>query len=184
MNFASLEDRGEDFVQNHLNNLPVLDPEIFSKVLILRLPRSLKERGFHLTRHAVWDFVFQNMKIGAAILKLHGVCLNDTAVQKRGEQDSLFSNIFMKNAECLSGRPDSILDSVDDQVGSYLYEDEDGVGILRSGSAAVGLRAQHNGHARASRQGSDTDMWSHFYSCYPDLESNQRMKGNLVTSIN
>ena len=179
VNFASLEDRGEDFVQNHLNNLPDLDPETFSKVLILRLPRSLKERGIHSTRHAVWDFVFQNMKIGAAILKLHGVCLNDSTIQKRGAQDSLFSNIFMKNTECLSGRPNSILDSVDDQVGSYLYEDEDGVGILRSGSAAVGLRTRHNAHARASRQGSDTDMWSHFYSCYPDLESNQEMKGKL-----
>jgi hypothetical protein len=74
--------------------------------------------------------------------------------------------------ECLSGRKHSILDDIDDQVGAYMYQDEQGLGIIRAGSAAVGgLRRRHNGHVKASKQANTTDLSSQFYSAYPDQGS-------------
>ena len=99
--------------------------------------------------------------------------LEDTALKKRTAQDSLFSNHFLKNTECLSGRPNAVLDDIEDQLGAYMYEDEEGLGIIRAGSAAVGIRGRHKEHASASRQNSDDELWSRFYSCYPDSEANQ-----------
>ena len=172
-NFASLEDRGEEFIEECANNLPGLNADTFAKVLMSRLPRNLRERGIESIDHVVWDFVVQNSRLGAAILKLHNVGLEDTALKKRTAQDSLFSNHFLKNTECLSGRPNAVLDDIEDQLGAYMYEDEEGLGIIRAGSAAVGIRGRHKEHASASRQNSDDELWSRFYSCYPDSEANQ-----------
>jgi hypothetical protein len=37
---------------------------------------------------------------------------------------SIFSNAYLMSLECLSGRKDSILDDIDDQVGAYImYQD-------------------------------------------------------------
>ena len=41
MNFASLEDRGEDFVETNKVNAHTLNPDFFAKVLMSRLPGNL-----------------------------------------------------------------------------------------------------------------------------------------------
>jgi hypothetical protein len=59
----------------------------------------------------------------------------------------------MMSPDCLSGpRKGSILDDIDDQVGAYMYQDEQGLGIIRAGSAVVGLRKRHKDHVKASKQ--------------------------------
>ena len=138
-----------------------------------RLPQNLQERGIESINHAVWGFVVKNSKLGAAILKLHNVGLEDTALKKRTAQDSLFSNYFLKNTECLSRRPNAVWDDIEDQLGAYMYEEEDGLGIICAGSAAVGIKGRHKEHASASCQKSDDELWSRFYSCYLDLEANR-----------
>jgi len=179
MNFASLEDRGENFVETHKVNAHKLNPDIFAKILMSRLPGNLKSRGATSIDHFVWDFMYHNAKLGAAILKLHGCPLSDSALKRQTSKASLFNNSFIKNLECLSGRPDSVLNGVDDQLGAYMYDDEDGLGIVRAGSAAVGLRKRHKDHVTASRQRNNCDEWSRFYSAYPDEDSNGTLKGTI-----
>ena len=48
--------------------------------------------------------------------------LEDTALKERTAQDSLFSNHFLKNTERLSGRPNAVLDDIEDQLGGGVYE--------------------------------------------------------------
>jgi len=72
----------------------------------------------------------------AIILNLHK-WVRRTALKKRTAQDSLFSNHFLKDTEYLSGCPNAVLDDIEDQLGAYMYEDEDGLGIIRAGSAAL-----------------------------------------------
>ena len=103
--------------------------------------------------------------------------MSDDAICGQEAQDSLFSNFFVQNTECISGRDGSILDTINDQIGTYLYEDEDGIGICRAGSASVGLSCRHNEHVIASKQKETTSIWSHFYACYPDKGDAEQIKG-------
>ena len=137
---------------------------MLANVLMARLPRNLSERaGGGYLDHFVWNFVFLNSQLGAAILKLHGCPMNDDAVKWQGPRDTLFSRSFLNNPECLS-----ILDGdIPDQVGAYMYEDQTDLGIIRAGSASAGLRKRHKGHQRASLQKTNNDLWSKFYSAYP-----------------
>ena len=92
--------------------------------------------------------------------------------------DSLFSNSFLRSLECLSGRPDSVLDSIDDQVGAYMYDDEQGMGIIRAGSAAQGLRKRHKQHVSACCQKTTSNLSSQFYSAYPDQNKGKGTSGS------
>ena len=163
-NFASLEAKGEDFIDQQKANVHNLNPQVLANVLMARLPRNLSERaGGGYLDHFVWNFVFLNSQLGAAILKLHGCPMNDDAVKWQGPRDTLFSRSFLNNPECLS-----ILDEdIPDQVGAYMYEDQTDLGIIRAGSASAGLRKRHKGHQRASLQKTNNDLWSKFYSAYP-----------------
>lgn len=50
-----------------------------------------------------------------------------------------------------------------------MYDDENGMGIIRAGRAAQGLKKRHNGHVTASiHQTTTTNLFSRFYSAYPD----------------
>lgn len=121
----------------------------------------------------------QNISLGASVVKLHDASLDDEALKTRCSQDSLFSANFLRNTECLSGRMNAVLDGVSDQVGVYMYEDEDGLGIVRAGSAAAGIRKRHKEHIVGSKQACEQDAWSNFYSCYPDSEINGGKKGRI-----
>ena len=158
------------------NEFQKLDPITFASVLVERLWNNLKTRKAK-SDHFVWDFVVHNAELGAAILKLHGYPLNDESLKRCTKKDSLFTNSYLKSLECLSGRENSILDDIDDQVGAYMYEDEDGLGIIRAGSAAVGLRKRHKDHVKASIQETTTNLSSKFYTAYPDPGKNGQTKG-------
>lgn len=177
-NFASLEDKGEEFVIHQKANLLELNPNIFAYVLMSRLPRNLSSRGASID-HIVWKFLYRNAKLGAFIIKLHGCPLCDSALKKQLSKDSLFSNSFKSNLECISGRENSVLDNIDDQVGAYMYDDEHELGIIRAGSAAVGLRKRHKAHVASSHQKAQTDMWSSFYSAYPHPGDDDMGKGTI-----
>ena len=84
----------------------------------------------------------------------------------------------MRSLECLSGRPDSVLDSIDDQVGAYMYDDEQGMGIIRAGSAAQGLRKRHKQHVSACCQKTTSNLSSQFYSAYPDQNKGKGTSGS------
>ena len=81
---------------------------------------------------------------------------------------------------CLSGpRKDSILDDIDDQVGAYMYQDEQGLGIIRAGgSAVVGLRKLHKDHVKASKQANTGAYLSsqEFSSAYPPPPPRSRVR--------
>ena len=150
--FASLEDRGDSFVENMLTSIDILNPDTLAAALMQQLPRNLKDRGLDSIDHIIWrKFVIPKAKLGEFILKLHYCALSDDALCGQGAQVSLFSNFFVQKAECISGRDGSILDTIYDQIGAYLYEDEDGIGICRAGSASIGLRRRHNEHFIASK---------------------------------
>eukprot|EP00979_Chaetoceros_neogracilis_P001777 scaffold317_cov230-Chaetoceros_neogracile.AAC.11 len=177
-NFASLEDKGEEFAISQKANLQNLNPNTFANVLMSRIPRNLSSRGASID-HIVWNFVYCNAKLGAFIIKLHGCPLCDSALKKQLSKDSLFSNSFKSNLECISGRNDSVLDNIEDQLGAYMYDDEHELGIVRAGSAAVGLRKRHKAHVASSRQRTQTDMWSSFYSAYPHPGDDGKGKGSI-----
>ncbi len=71
VNFSSLEDKGERFVEEQKKNFEQLNPKIFAEILIKRLYSNLKKRDADIN-HFVWEFVKHNVEVGAAILKLHG----------------------------------------------------------------------------------------------------------------
>jgi hypothetical protein len=59
-----------------------------------------------------------------------------------------------------------------------MYENEDGLGIIRARSAAVGLRKRHKDHViKASTQEAATNLSSKFYTAYPDPGKNGQTKG-------
>jgi hypothetical protein len=173
VNFASLEVKGEEFLEKQKIEYENLNPETFAKVLIKRLSDNLKKREANVN-HYEWRFIKHNAELGAAILKLHGCPLNDESLERSTSSGSIFSNAYLMSLECLSGRKHSILDDIDDQVGAYMYQDEQGLGIIRAGSAAVGLRRRHNGHVKASKQANTTELSSQFYSAYPDQGSKKK----------
>ena len=84
-----------------------------------RLPRNLSERWVsNSIDHFPWDFSFLNFQLGAAILKLYGCSLDAVILKRHTIVGSIFSNILKKNPEFLSGRQNSILDGISDQVGA------------------------------------------------------------------
>lgn len=170
-NFSSLADAGAAAVNLHLNNIEELDPEMLAKTLMFRLPRNLKERGVKSMEHVIWkDFVLRNSRLCAFVMKLHGVSISDEALAQKGFQHSLFSNSFIKNTECLSGRPDTVLDGVADELGAYLFEEDNGIGICRAGSASVGLRKRYKDHEKDAKQKTSSGMKSYLYSCFSNTE--------------
>jgi len=118
----------------------------------------------------VWDFVAGNAHLGAAILKLHDAALDDSKLKKRTPYQNLFSNSFARKPEYLSG-PDAVHEAAADQVGCYMYEDVEGLGFIRAGSAANGLGKRHKEHVTASKQTTKEQQASVFYSAYPDEAS-------------
>ena len=123
-----------------------------------------------------------NEELGAAILKLHGCPLNDESIERSTSSGSIFSNAYLMSLECLSGRKHSILDDIDDHSGPCMYQDEQGLGIIRAGSAAVGLRRRHDDHVKASKQANTTDLSSQFYSAYPIKGSKRKGQGEETSS--
>lgn len=182
VSISSLDDRGEEFQLQQLQNMADLDDDTFSDVLLQRLSLNLEIRECPMD-HIIWkEFFIPNLKRGAAIVKMHGCVLNNSALRGQGAQDSLFSNSFREKMECLSGRDGALLDDIPDQLGAYLFEDEPGIGICRAGSASVGLRKRYNGHVAASKRESPNSSGSNFYNCYPDKSSNggeMGIKGNF-----
>ena len=59
-----------------------------------------------------------------------------------------------------------VLEDKDDELGAYLYQDSDGTGFIRAGSAAVGLKKQHSEHVATSKLKTKNDRLSRFYSLY------------------
>ncbi|GFH53948.1 hypothetical protein CTEN210_10424 [Chaetoceros tenuissimus] len=182
VSISSLDDKGEEFLLQQLENIADLDDDTFSDVLLQRLSLNLEVRRCPMD-HIIWkEFFIPNLKRGAAIVKMHECVLNNAALPGQRAQDSLFSNSFRGKMECLSGRDGALLDDIPDQIGAYLFEDEPGIGICRAGSASVGLRKRYNGHVVASKRESPDSIRSNFYNSYPDKSSNggeRGIKGNF-----
>ncbi len=62
----------------------------------------------------------------------------------------------------------SVLDTIKDQVGTCVHDDEYIMGIIRAGSAVLGLRKRHAGHVAACCQTTTSNLTSQIYSAYPD----------------
>mmetsp|Transcript_2810 Transcript_2810/g.4107 ORF Transcript_2810/g.4107 Transcript_2810/m.4107 type:complete len:275 (-) Transcript_2810:337-1161(-) len=93
-NFTSLADKGEEFMDHHRINHSALNPDILAKALMARLPGNLSSRNVTNTNHIVWNFMSQNSKLGAALLKLHGIPLDDLRLRRRKPTDSLISGTY------------------------------------------------------------------------------------------
>jgi hypothetical protein len=83
VNFASLEDKREEFLDISKKEFENLDPKTFVGVLVKREAKS---------NHFEWKFVIHNAELGAAILKLHGCRLNNKSLTRCMKKDSLFRN--------------------------------------------------------------------------------------------
>ena len=83
----------------------------------------------------------------------------------------------------MSGRPDCVLDAIDDQVGVYMYDDEHGMGIIRAGIAAQGLRKRHNRNVFACCQTTTSNLSSRFYSAYPDRRKGKGTSGSTFQDL-
>ena len=169
-NFTSLADKGEEFMDHHRINHSALNPDILAKVLMARLPGNLSSRNVTNTNHIVWNFMSQNSKLGAALLKLHGIPLDDSRLRRRKPTDSLISGTYSLEPDIVSGNM-SVLADKDDELGAYLYQDYEGTGFIRAGSAAVGLKKRHKQHLAASKLKTKNDRLSRFYSLYPHAEA-------------
>ena len=66
------------------------------------------------------------------ITELHGCFpLDDESLSRSTLHESSFSNSYMRSLECLSGRPESVLDVINDKVGA-MYDDEHGMEIIQA----------------------------------------------------
>ena len=164
-NFTSLADKGEEFMDQQRINYTSLNPDIFATVLMARLPRNLSHRNVTSTNHIVWDFMLRNSRLGAALLKLHGIPLDDLRLRRRKPTDCLICGAYSSEPDIVSGNM-IVLEDKDDELGAYLYQDSEGTGFIRAGSAAVGLKKQHGQHVAASKLKTKNDRLSRFYSLY------------------
>ena len=63
-------------------------------------------------------FTISNCKYGIAIVKLHEYVLNDDFLCRKGAQDSLLPNFFLRITERTSGKGGAFLDNAPDQLGA------------------------------------------------------------------
>jgi hypothetical protein len=163
-NFATLKLKGDDHENLVSNDTHMLNPEILSHILKARLHRNLEERNVPNKNHAVWQFVLNNMNLGAIILKLHDVVLSDAQIKRKAFKDHLLSMEYQRTLPYVTTEYEKLL-------GCYLYDHPQGDGVIRAGSAAIGIGKRGKEHVNASKQKSEQEARSRFYSTYPHRES-------------
>ena len=145
-------------------NMSQLENDELYKALGSRLSTHLLHNNLKIL-HPLWDWVFSNLRIGAAILKLNHMVKDDATISKSSSEDTLFSPSFVTNHELFT-------ESNKCHHGSYLAKDTKKGTVIRAGSASVGCDKRVNdGHPKGAKQRTSSDKGNAFYSFYPDRSS-------------
>ncbi len=164
---TNLLHRGNIEKNDWKENLESLENDTLRKILMSRLSTHLTCTGKNDedVNHPIWEWAFSNLGQVAAILKMNKMVKNDATLGLCDSDDGLFQPSFVQNHEMFTSVTEKYL-------GTYLAMDKNHGYFVRVGSAAVGCdKRTLVGHVKGSKQTTQDDGWSKFYSYYPDKSS-------------
>jgi hypothetical protein len=171
---TSLQQQYSDPDREHWkDNLVLLEDDSLRKNLGSRLSNHLKHLNNQNVRHPIWEWVYRNIGMGAAILKLAEMTNKDTTLSKSTSEETLLSPRFVANHPMFT-------DETKHHHGSYLAIDLERMFVIRSGSASVGCAERvYVAHPKGSKLLNLRDAQNQFYSRYP----NRLLAKNVIESI-
>ena len=166
-NITNLLHRSDEEKNNWKDNLGALENDTLRKILMSQLSTHLTCTGNNDedVNHPIWEWAFSNLGQVAAILKMNKMVKNDATLGLCDSDDGLFQPSFVQNHEMFTTVTEKYL-------GTYLAMDKNHGYFVRVGSAAIGCdKRTLVGHVKGSKQMTQDDGWSKFYSYYPDKSS-------------